>query len=231
MICNRASEFFSDYCDGSLDATMAVPFEAHLAECASCNKQLADFKIIWGAVEKMPIIEAPHDFRASVWRKIDAQESAKPEQAKGIFANFNLAKLFKPALALGACAVLFFVFAPVVIPGTFNKAGLGFNFFGNGSSNHSSAYLTVNEPKVEVMDGKNWLNVPINNVNKDAISVDVDVTGDGVEKPAVRIEAPANSNNMYHLTPLSSNYGKLTLKLSWNSGGTINSKVYIINGK
>ncbi len=227
MICIRAKELFSDYCDGSIDPAISVPFETHLDECSSCKTELTELRSVWLGINSMPILEAPSDFRAIVWKKIDAQANAEAAKTIKPWFKFSFKSYFKPALALGAFAIALFMLAPVVIPGNHTNAGLGLPWLGQSTAVKPVLNIAVGEPVIGNYEGKSWVNLPVNNTGSVPVSLNVDIQGTGVEKSAVHIDSPSGTNNMYHLTHVAPNLTTtLIVKTTWEQNGIVNSKVY-----
>ncbi len=230
MICVRAKELYSDYCDGTIDSSISIPFETHIDECASCKAELTDLRSVWLAVNAMPILEAPSEFRSIVWKKIEAQQESKVAQPANSWFRFNFKSILKPSLAFGAFAIALILLAPVVIPGNRTNAGLGFSWFGTKPAAIAGVNIAVGEPTLGSYEGKSWINLPVDNKGTVAVSLDVDVQGTGVEKSAIHVDSPAGTNNMFHLTPLTSTFtSPIIVKTTWEQNGTVNSKVYKLN--
>src|SRR5688572_31789011 len=123
MRCESAQELFSEYCDGGIQEALRVPLESHLSTCDRCNDEIESLRHVWKVLDAAPLVEPPAGFRAAVWQRIDAQETAKAglTWAQRIFPDWKAAFGRRP-LAWAVAAGLLLVVASVVVPGEYSPA-------------------------------------------------------------------------------------------------------------
>lgn len=224
MLCERAQELFSDYHEGAVKPAMLVPLESHLDECADCRTQMEGMRSVWTMLDNAPVIDPPHGFRAAVWAKIDAAEAEKSLTKRPAFA-FDWRSLFRPAtLGWAAAALVVLMLAPVVIPGAHSVARMWFPwslFYGEPAKSH----VILSQPQVNVKDGRKWVDVQVSNTGSASARLEVKI--DGATSAPVVIDAPAGSNQWYHVAPAPA--GTAHIQATWQEGGTAMSQEYTVN--
>lgn len=65
MNCERAQEFYSDYVEGTLSASVRAALQRHLAACAECRQAMEAFRATWEGLDAVPPVEPPPDL---AWR-------------------------------------------------------------------------------------------------------------------------------------------------------------------
>ena len=223
MLCERAEELFSDFVDGSILPAMSVALQSHLNECDKCQKSVAATRVIWNTLDAAPTIEPPADFRALVWRKIDAAKAVRDFEARSAKPKFDWKSLFRmPTVAWAGAALVVLALAPVVVPGKQNAASMWpwSLFMSAKSSGSATAPLVIKDAVIGQHDGKSVVDLDISNGGTTAVTVDANIEG-AVENTFVKLEIPASSHSVYHLTPLQSGISsKINVKLSWDESGT-----------
>ncbi len=124
MRCESAQELFSEYCEGTVQAALSVSLESHLATCERCHDEVVGLRHIWKVLDEAPVVEAPGGFRAAVWQRIDARESAGagPNWAQRLFPDWKGAFVRRP-LAWAAATVFVLAFTGFAVPGRYSPAG------------------------------------------------------------------------------------------------------------
>jgi hypothetical protein len=126
MLCERARNLFSEYCEGAMQPALAVVLESHLQACEACRNEMEGVRAVYAALNEAPLVEPPADFRLRVWEKIDARLSA-PEPARAGWRSFDWRAVLMPRrLAMGVAAAAAFFVLGVVAPGRYTQAGLYF---------------------------------------------------------------------------------------------------------
>lgn len=151
MRCERAQELFSEYCEGAIQAALRVPLESHLAACARCREEVDGLRHVWTVLDSAPRMEAPAGFRASVWQRIDSQETSRSSRSwlQGILPQWKDAFMRRPyAWAAGAGILL--VLASAVVPGRYTPAGLLAGLFRSDNRSQFVAALPQIAPGGEI---------------------------------------------------------------------------------
>lgn len=126
MLCERARNLFSDYCEGVLDEPMLVALQNHLDACEACRTEVEAVRAVYAVLNEAPIVEPPADFRLRVWEKIDGRQS-EMEPATPSRRGFDWRSLLFPRrLAWGAVALVLLFMGGVVAPGRYTQAGMYF---------------------------------------------------------------------------------------------------------
>ncbi len=107
---HRFGEDAAAYALGALDSAEAEAFRAHLADCAACQREVAEFEQTTGALpESATQYQVPKDLRRRVLREVRATPKA---QAASRTAP---ARSWRPALAWGGAFAAAVVVAVVVV--------------------------------------------------------------------------------------------------------------------
>jgi hypothetical protein len=218
MRCERAQELFSEYCEGSVQTALRVPFESHLQDCPDCREQVVGLKEVWKVLDAAPVIEPPVDLRAAVWQRIDAQQAARRQQPRLPQLRFDWRSLFtRPALGWAAAALVAVLLAPMVVKGPFVGARLVFpwNLFYS-----KPAPVNVMGAKVVVKNGQPWLDLQVNNPGTSAVKLDVTVQSGAVQNPHVTLDIPASTSGQFQLTPIVPGSAEpIKLNVRWSQDG------------
>jgi anti-sigma-K factor RskA len=104
---HRCGEDAAAYALGALDSAEAEAFRAHLADCAACQKELAEFEQITGALpESAAQYRVPKDLRRRVLTEVRATPKAQQSRT---------ARSWRPALAWGGAFAAAAVIAVVLV--------------------------------------------------------------------------------------------------------------------
>jgi anti-sigma-K factor RskA len=104
---HRCGEDAAAYALGGLDSAEAEAFRAHLADCAACQKEVAEYAQIAGALpESAPQYRVPKDLRRRVLSEVRATPKAKSSRT---------ARSWRPVLAWGGAFAAAAVIAVVVV--------------------------------------------------------------------------------------------------------------------
>ena len=179
MLCERAQELFSEYCEGTLPAALTVPFESHLQVCGTCRTSLESLKSLWPTLGDMQFVEPPADFRARVWQRIEeAQAASAPRRASKTPWRIDLRSLLTPrGLRWAGAAAALVLIALLIVPIAVTPARLVFPW---SVLLASSKGWSVNpaHAKLELRGGRYTLVVPVRSVARSEVPVVVvpDVT-------------------------------------------------------
>jgi hypothetical protein len=111
MQCNHAQELFSDYVAGDMDRALNVTLENHLSECAECRDGVDGLRSVWGALDRLAVIDPPQQVHVNIMNSI-AVVRAQEEQAASQPVKTNWRSVFNPrSLALAASILLALFFA------------------------------------------------------------------------------------------------------------------------
>ena len=107
---HRCGEDAAAYALGALEPSEAEAFRAHLAQCAACQKEVAQFEQITGALpESATQYQVPKDLRRRVMREVRA--TPKPQAVP----RKTPARSWRPALAWGGGFAAAVVVAVVLV--------------------------------------------------------------------------------------------------------------------
>ncbi|MEP6755866.1 MAG: hypothetical protein ABJA67_10220, partial [Chthonomonadales bacterium] len=184
-------------------------------------------RLVWRVLDSAPVVEPPADFRALVWRKIDANQASKAFEQRSQKAGFDWRSLFRmPTVAWAGAALVVIALLPVVIPGQQTGARMWpWSMFSSSAGVKSAtAPLTFGNAIIGQNEGKPSVDVDISNPGNSPVTVDAVVTGN-VKETNVKIELPASSHNVYHLTSLAPIGGTtVTATFSWDESGHAKSQ-------
>ena len=202
MRCERVEELLSDYLEGAVGDAMLIPLEAHLRECAQCRALADGLRDVWRLLDSAPVVEPPVDFRATVWRKIDAAEQSRQRSRPAFDFSAAWRRLWtRPALAWGAAVLLVVVLSGVAVPGRYHLAGLGMIWHGSGVPQVKAA-VTVGAPTVTGSGAAVALSVPVTNNGDTAATVTLHVLDANGERKETTVQAPAHSSQLYDVMSL-----------------------------
>jgi len=216
MLCERAQELFSEYCDGTLQESLTIPFENHLNECSSCHSQMDGLIEVYRILDEAPMVEPPVEFREIVWRKIDAQQKASMAKKEPLFA-FDWKSVFKPVnLGWAAAALVIVMLAPVAMPGNNTVAKMFPWNLVYSPANSGATSITIGSASILNVGGRSTVAIQVNNSGPSAVPIEVSMVP-GVQK--VVIEAEPGKNQAYEIgaAPEVSGAG-VKVVASWQSG-------------
>jgi len=107
---HRCGEDAAAYVLGALAPDEVQAFRAHLAECAACQKEVAEFEQIIGALpESGPRYQVPKDLRRRVMSEVRATPKAQAAPRR------TPARSWRPALAWGGAFAAIAIIAVVLV--------------------------------------------------------------------------------------------------------------------
>lgn len=232
MLCERAEELLSDYCEGSIQGALLVPLEDHLEECADCRGKAEGLRDLWRMLDTAPVVEPPADFRAAVWRRIETSEREKRAARSSIASLFDYAGALRrlrarPALGWAAAALAIIVLSGIAVPGAFHQAGLGLPWYRPHVSAPAPA-LAVGQPHVAMISGRPWVVLPVENRGRATVSMQVSTRGDGADNPDVTLTVPSGANEDVRVTALRDAGAHPTVTVTWDSGGAHHTMSYTL---
>jgi anti-sigma factor RsiW len=74
MKCEQMEQSLIAYLDGKASPFERRGIEAHLAGCGECREQVAEFRLLWGVLDELPVATPSASFDAAVRARV-AQES------------------------------------------------------------------------------------------------------------------------------------------------------------
>lgn len=104
MNCLEARDLFSRYLENELDLKTKQIFDAHLAICTSCAKELAEFKEILASLKDTPEVEPPPYFLQAVHARLE-KEPAFSRILKKLFVPFYI-KIPMEAIAVTVTVII-----------------------------------------------------------------------------------------------------------------------------
>lgn len=228
MRCERAQELFSDYHEGSVQTALLVPLENHLSTCPACRAELEGLKDLWGMLDRAPVVEPPAEFRAIVWRKIEADQQKEVVKARPSMA-FNWRSLFaRPNLGWAMAVLVVIVLAGVAVPGRYSQAGQWFPWSLFRASDSAGSGLVISNPEVSHTGAVSTLVIPLNNTTDKALSVEFDVLNGPVEDDgkATEFTIPAGSHTDVTLGRLTQSTwtSPIRVQASWEQDGVKQAK-------
>lgn len=126
MRCETARDHFSDYVSGHAHEALRAALDLHLAGCSSCRREVEDLKLLWRALDRLEVVQAPAGLRAEVWRRIDAEAAQRPQRRAWLSGRlFTQGFAWRRAALWGAGACLVALLAGVTVPGSYQRAVLG----------------------------------------------------------------------------------------------------------
>jgi len=104
---HRCGEDAAAYALGALDSAETEAFRVHLADCAACQKEVAEFEQIAGALpDSAPQYRVPKDLRRRVLSEVRATPKAQASRP---------ARLWRPVLAWGGAFAAAVIVAVVLV--------------------------------------------------------------------------------------------------------------------
>ena len=76
MKCEEMEQNLIAYLDGKASPAERRGIEAHVAGCAECREQVAEFRLLWGVLDELPMVTPSASFDAAVRARV-AQESQR----------------------------------------------------------------------------------------------------------------------------------------------------------
>ncbi len=225
MRCDKAQELFSDYCEGTVQNALIVPLESHLSTCADCRSQVEDLGRIWKMLDEAPVVDPPADFRANVWRRIDATQSERAPRVWFPRLSFDWRSLFaRPTLGWAAAALLVVVLAGIAVPGRYTAARMMFpwNMFYHTTQHVPQTWsITAGDPHIEIVEGRRVVVVPLASDASTPLDVKVQVGGEAAmrtEEQAISLSVRQPSELRVPLATGTAS-SSLTLQVHWLQNG------------
>lgn len=219
LSCDRVKDLLTDLHEGALQQALRIPVEAHLKECEGCRADLDGIALVYAALQDAPDFDAPHNLRATVWSRIEAQETSVSVAPR---PPFSLRSLFmRPVFGVSAAAVLLLVVGGLVIPGRYMTAGYstrgGEAVQGPGSLLRPGAAGTLsNSP------GGQYLVVPLTAPASSAVKVEAALDGaaaNGGNTVATNVSKGDTSLRLGPVVPLPAS-SSIRAELRWTENGT-----------
>jgi len=115
MQCEHAQEFFSEYVSGEMDRALAVTLENHLNACNPCSETVDGLRQLWETLDRMPIVEPPASFHASLMDRLAAEPIVQKRSAGAEVSASRFGRQFQVrALAYAATIVVLLMGAEFV---------------------------------------------------------------------------------------------------------------------
>jgi anti-sigma-K factor RskA len=109
---HRCGEDAAAYALGALDSAEAEAFRVHLADCAACQKEVAEFEQIAGALPELaPQYRVPKDLRRRVLSEVRATPKAQAGARKTPGRSWRPALVWGGAFAAAAVVLVVLVVA------------------------------------------------------------------------------------------------------------------------
>lgn len=231
MRCERAQELFSDVHEGAAPRAVLVPFENHLAECTACRAQMDGLREVWNLLDSAPMVEPPADFRAAVWKRIDAAEAAKQKAHPLRALALDWRTLFsRPAAAWAAAALLLVLLTGVVVPGRYTAARMVFPWSLFYSAPKTQVAV-IGEPRViDSADGKRTLDIPVNNPGPGEVHATVLISSGPVLQDRGAFNAGQGTNAWFGVIYLRPDAGSEPIRgrITWTQNGETHTKDFTV---
>ena len=95
----QGAEILMDYCAGTLDAASSAQLEAHLRNCAACNRAVEAQRKVWQALDEWKPEEVSSDFDERLYARITAEDGER-------WWRPSLRKPLVPAIAAATMLIL-----------------------------------------------------------------------------------------------------------------------------
>lgn len=105
MNCDQLPQFFTTYTDQELAAGERVAFEAHLAQCPACRRELALFKATLSRLRNLTPVAPPIDLLAGIHARL-AEPATPLAKLRAWWQEFDFS-LSLPATAVALTTALF----------------------------------------------------------------------------------------------------------------------------
>ncbi|WP_319586085.1 zf-HC2 domain-containing protein [uncultured Desulfobulbus sp.] len=86
MKCERAKELLSDLYEGNIDYALTDTVRSHIDSCAACKHEYNRLKSMWAALNTMPDIDPPADFRHNVILKLAQAQNDKQNAKRSLYS-------------------------------------------------------------------------------------------------------------------------------------------------
>jgi anti-sigma factor RsiW len=86
MNCDEVRRSIQDYVTRELSSENRRLFDAHLVECAECQRELALMAAVVSTLDHQPVLEPPADFSARVLGNLPRQREFAPSPWVALFA-------------------------------------------------------------------------------------------------------------------------------------------------
>jgi hypothetical protein len=189
---------------------------------------LDGLKDLWGMLDRAPVVEPPVEFRAIVWRKIEADQQKQRVKPRPTVA-FNWRSLFaRPNLGWAMALLLVVVLAGVAVPGRYSQAGQWFPWSLFRASDNVAIGLQISKPMVSGTGAASTLVVPLTNTSDKALRVEFDVLNGPVEEggKATELTIPAGAKVDVTLGRLTQPtwVDPIRVRASWDQDGVKQTK-------
>lgn len=78
MKCEQMEKTMVAYLDSKASPAERREIETHLVECAACREQVAEFRLLWGVLDELPVVAPSASFDAAVRARV-AQEPRRAD--------------------------------------------------------------------------------------------------------------------------------------------------------
>ena len=101
MNCNETAKLLSAHQDGSLTSGEETEMRAHLAVCATCQKEERLLSELWTTLKVLEPIEPSPNFRARFWQKVREEEDIQESWLRRSIRSWHeIIRIARPAFAL-----------------------------------------------------------------------------------------------------------------------------------
>ena len=127
MNCMKAQDLFSSCMEHTIDPSLCMEFEEHLAVCPKCSRAYEKFNATIVMVEELPEVKVPEGFHAAVMARVEQARQAAPHKVK--WWNLDWGTVFTVkvparAVAMGFAALLLMALVVQLTPLHTVTAGL-----------------------------------------------------------------------------------------------------------
>lgn len=119
MECSRFREQMPEYFSGTMEAQDAKALEEHVASCAECGSEFADYKVMLSALAEP--IEVPNEFKAAL-RHMVVKEAKKQVPSGRTFGEFLKNPFFKVLIGATAASLVLLAVGLIWFDKIFPKA-------------------------------------------------------------------------------------------------------------
>jgi hypothetical protein len=117
MNCRHFEMLIQKYHDGELAAAERAEYESHLASCPSCGELDAQFTIVFGALDGIPLAEPSPGFDRQVMTRVDVARYRRKAARRTWIAVRNMwDRIPRPARVTAGIAAVFGLFIGVYTP-------------------------------------------------------------------------------------------------------------------
>ncbi|MHB1458298.1 MAG: anti-sigma factor family protein [Armatimonadota bacterium] len=119
MKCERARELLSDLYDGNIDYALTDTVRSHIDSCPSCRHEYNRLISMWTALNSMPEVEPPADFRHNVILKLAQAQNDKKTTSQsqlGLNWSYFISKLRMSKGVAALCASVILTALIIAVP-------------------------------------------------------------------------------------------------------------------